>query len=786
MNIKILTLLLLFSIFTFDDIYAQTTKIDSLENILKTHKSEDTVKVNLLNEIALLVYKTDSNKANSYVYQAGELSYAINFKKGIAESLWIEGLSLSFYKSYKKGLECFIEAVKIAEEINFKPGLVKYLNHSGMRYANTGNVTLALECYDKAMKIAEELNDKSNVAWSMLNRCVIFTGQGKYEMALDDYQKALLICDEIKDFNLRPAILNNMGFIHECQGNYSKALDYHHQSLKIREANNDKIGIVYSFGNIGNVLAAQANYEGAFEYHFKGLKIAEDLNDKKLISLSYEYIGNVFLLTNDSKSLEYLEKALVLAEELYYTTAILNVSKKIGEFYRKQGDYKQALKYYQKSMFFAEEMNRKRIICEIWYKIGAIHFSQKEYSKALSYSLKSLAIANEMKLLTFQKDIHNQLSEIYAANNDYAKAYMNHKLYKELSDSIYKDENLKKIIELEYTYKFEKEKQDIELEQQKKDAFQAAEKKHQKTIMLTFLGGFILMSLLAFIIYSLYRMKHKTNIMLTKQQQEIQEKNNELLQLNKEISTQKDEITIINTQIELKNSKLKELNETKDMFFGIIAHDLKNPFNTILGFSDLLMDSCNQFDQEKTMNYVGMMHESAENAYRLLENLLEWSMSQTGKIKYKPGNLLVNDLVVENKKLYENLSKAKNISIHNQIPNNLMVYADYHMLGTILRNLITNALKFTPKGGSISITSDLLNNGIEITVSDTGIGIDEETENKLFKINEKVSTLGTEQETGTGLGLLLCKEFVEKHDGKIWVESKPNKGSQFKFFLPLN
>jgi two-component system, sensor histidine kinase and response regulator len=293
------------------------------------------------------------------------------------------------------------------------------------------------------------------------------------------------------------------------------------------------------------------------------------------------------------------------------------------------------------------------------------------------------------------------------------------------------------------------------------------------------------MSLIALYIYLLYRLKHKTTIILTKQKDEIEAKNEELQQLNEEILNQKDEITAINAEIETKNNKLQELNATKDKFFGIIAHDLRNPFNAILGFSDALVTSGDQYDQEHTMEIIGMMHSSAQNAYKLLENLLEWSRSQTEGIEYNPQNLILKNLVIETENLCENLAKEKNISILHDIPDNLKVYADQNMLNAILRNLITNAIKFTNNGGNITITSILQNAEIVITVSDTGIGMNEDTKKKLFNIHEKISILGTEKESGTGLGLILCKEFVEKQGGKIWVESELGKGSHFKFSIPL-
>lgn len=537
-------------VFMAGNAYSQNVQLDSLENALKIHKTSDTVKVNLLNEVAMRVYKTDSAKAHSYITEAKELATKLNFRKGEAQGIWVSGLSLTYYKSFRVALDSLLKAVKIAEEINYKPGLINYLIVSGFSYSAIGNIPSAVECYEKAMKIAEELNSKADITKCLVNLSVIYTGQGNYDLALEGYQKALAICEETGDKKALAMVYNNIGNINEYKGNYPRALEYFHKSLKVIEERNDKQAIANSFLNIGGVIAEQGNYNEALEYFNKALKIAEELNDKRKISESFECIGNVYSKTNNPQAIEYLQKAMAIAEELSYTTAMLNVSRKIGEHYRVRGDYQKALEYYGKALVLAQEMNRKRAICEVWYKVGSINLSQKEYASALSNSLKSLEIANELKLLAFQRDINSQLAEIYAATNNFAKAYKIHKLFKELNDSINKEENIKKIIEVEYTYKLDKEKQAIELEQQKKDAIMAAQKRQQTIILFSFVVAFILMSVLAFYIYRSYLTKNETNKILTKQKHEIEEKNGGLQQLNEEISAQKEEISTQRDEVE--------------------------------------------------------------------------------------------------------------------------------------------------------------------------------------------------------------------------------------------
>lgn len=230
--------------------------------------------------------------------------------------------------------------------------------------------------------------------------------------------------------------------------------------------------------------------------------------------------------------------------------------------------------------------------------------------------------------------------------------------------------------------------------------------------------------------------------------------------------------------------QLKNANATKDKFLDIIAHDLKNPFNSIIGFSDLLIKNYHKYDDDKIQNFIKLIQKAGTSTFKLLENLLEWSRAQTGKIEYKPMHLNFNNILKEVLLNVEDLASQKNIIITHDININ-NVYADKNMLKTILRNLFTNAIKFTHLGGAIIITANKKEKHHIISIIDTGIGISKEKIGKLFKISEKNTTSGTENEKGTGLGLLLCKEFIEKHNGKIQVESEEGKGSEFSIFLPI-
>lgn len=233
-----------------------------------------------------------------------------------------------------------------------------------------------------------------------------------------------------------------------------------------------------------------------------------------------------------------------------------------------------------------------------------------------------------------------------------------------------------------------------------------------------------------------------------------------------------------------KEANLRELNATKDKFFSIIAHDLKSPFNGILGFSNILNEQLKLKDYDGIEEYSAIIHQSSQRAMNLITNLIEWSRSQSGRMDFNPDYVEISSLLNEIYEISNVAAREKSISLKMEIPRHLSVLLDKEMISSVIRNLISNAIKFTHPGGEIIVRAELLNYDLQISVKDTGVGIASQNLVKLFRIDETYSVTGTNNEKGTGLGLILCKEFVEKHKGKIWVESKVDKGSTFFFTIP--
>ena len=259
----------------------------------------------------------------------------------------------------------------------------------------------------------------------------------------------------------------------------------------------------------------------------------------------------------------------------------------------------------------------------------------------------------------------------------------------------------------------------------------------------------------------------------------------ELMNINRKLNLEIEERIRAETALKESENKLKEVNAAKDKFFSIIAHDLRNPFNAVIGFSNVLRESIFELDIKEISEYIGYINESALNAYTLLGNLLDWARSQTNSIQFNPGAVNISDIINSTLIILSGEATKKNISISSTVHDGLVVFADGNMASTVLRNLVSNAIKFTRPNGFITISSCISGGCHEFTIEDNGVGIRKPDIEKLFRIDTKVYSKGTADESGTGLGLILCKEFIEKNSGNIRVESEYGKGSRFIFTLPV-
>ena len=276
----------------------------------------------------------------------------------------------------------------------------------------------------------------------------------------------------------------------------------------------------------------------------------------------------------------------------------------------------------------------------------------------------------------------------------------------------------------------------------------------------------------------------KTHLTIQQLRRELQAKNATLEKYTSLLESKNMELREKNAELDEKNLQLNVLNANKDKFFSIIAHDLRNPLGALRELPQIIIENIEHYNTEELIRMVSMQRDAAKNIFALLDNLLTWSRIQRGLIELKAQRLDLKEIVGRNMSLMQMNAEQKGIALSSSVPEECVVHADYKMIDTVLRNLITNAIKFTKSGGSIEISAVRKESRIVISVQDSGIGISENNLSKLFRIDSHYKKTGTANERGTGLGLILCKEFVEQNGGSIWAESEYGKGSTFSVSLP--
>ncbi|MCP4272354.1 MAG: tetratricopeptide repeat protein [Gammaproteobacteria bacterium] len=703
------------------DSNAQNTKFDSLVNLLGRHPEQDTVRVDLLNQIAAASMRNTPEKSLTYAKKALRLAEKLNYKKGIASSFKLHGIYYYLKSDYPVSIDYYQKSLNTSKEIEDNPSTAGTLNNIGIAYNVQGKYALALEHYYQSLKLKEELGKKSGIASSLNNIGITLRIQGNYPQALFTHQRSLRLLEELGDNRGIASTLTNIGNIYMDRDNYPLALEYYQRSLKVRELIGDKRGIAILLNNIGNILEIRGNYLLALDHHQESLEIREGLGDKLGIASSLNNIG------------------LIQA---------------------KQGNYPLALDYHQRSLKIRKEIGNRHGLSSSHKNLGSLYLSQRDYDKALSHTMESLKIAKELETFEGLLDTYKQLAEIYAATEDYKLAYQNHVTFKQLNDTIFNEENIKGITGLEYQYKFDKEKQVIRLEQEKKDAVVAEEAKQQQIIHNALIGGFIFLLLLVLLEWrSLVHRRQANNLLMTQAE-----------------------------ELRLARQKAEVANQAKSDFLAHMSHEIRQPLTSILGFSEILhLEEVNT----KKRRFLQSIRSSGESLLNLVNDVLDLSKIEAGKMELQHSSVSIQDLFKEMSTIFSHQITDKGIdfkvTVDSTIPESLLL--DETRLRQILINLIGNAVKFTDKGfirlsgiAKEEASGVLSQVSLIIEVADSGHGIGKEDQKRIFGEFEQV--MGEEaQAKGTGLGLAITKRIVKLMDGSISVASEEGKGTAFRIEL---
>ncbi len=644
-------------------------------------------------------------------------------------------------------------AINMAKNLQLDNQTANGLNILGVVYWQLCELGSAMDHLLEAKHIHEKNSNKIGTATTMTNIGLIYSYKSHYDKALEYFFEAFRIFEN-EDYKAGMApTLNNIGIVHQNRQNYDLSEYYHNFSLEIKEELNDKKGMAFSFNNLGIVNQKREQYEKAIEYFRKALEIRKNIGDTREEAVTTSHIGYLYFLRQDyNEALGHLHTALKLYEKV-----------------NDQGGVSQTINY-----------------------LGQTYMGINDLSKAEECFKNSLHLAQKIGLSRVITENYDNLAKLYAKKNNYSRAYDFQQKYLNIKDSIYSEESMQRIWQFQMLFDSDKKEREVEL-YRKASHINALNYEKQRLLKNFLFAAVIVVIILLFLLYNRYLVINKTNKLLKKQKDEITKSNNELINLNKVLLEQKNKVDDLNQKLHQTNQKLIEsekhlieVNVTKDKLFSIISHDLRNPFASIVSFSRMLKRDIESLSKEDLQELALELDKTVVNINDLLENLLQWSRSHFGKIKYNPQYVDMTEIVNENVKLFLSKAKEKEISIENRLNSNLIVWADQNMTDTVVRNLLSNAIKFTNNKGKIQLFYKTDNNNVYVSVKDNGIGISEENQEKLFCTDSLLSTFGTHDEKGSGIGLLLCKEFVEKQKGKIYFESKEGKGSVFTFLLPLN
>ena len=752
----VLTFLTLYS---FSQDNRQT--IDSLFN--KLEKADDKDKIEILNNISKSYWNYSLDSSLYFANEALNLAHIVQDKKGISDAYNKIGNVYSFQNESELALEFFHKCLEIRLEINNSRGITDIYHDIAYEYISEKDYQQAIENFDKALEESIKRNDKENITLFYRRIAQTYTSMSKYKKAIEKFLKAIDIAREIKDELALADNYNGMGNVYYEISSYDEALRYYLDALEIYQKKDNLEGISTIYNNLGIVYHTKDN-DKALEYYQKTLEMDIESGYKEGQAIAYNNIGTVYDDKGDKeKALEYYNKSLELNKKLESKDGIAMALNNIGLVYLDLGEYDKAYTNLKKSTELAIKINDTYSLANNYNNLAKLFLHQKQYNKSQNNLNLAIKLSKQINVKEWLVESYDLYSQLYSELNDYKKALEYYKLYSETKDSIFSTNSSNRITEMKIKY----ETDNLETENtllKKDNKIHLLELNRQKNIKNYSIAFSILILALAILSFSQFRLKKRTNGLL-------KSKNDQLKDANKKLT--------------VSEYNLKELNATKDKFFSIIAHDLKNPFQSLLGFSEILYNQMDKLSKNEISEYTKLIYESSQNLFNLLGNLLQWSQSQLGSIKLSPKPINVYDSIDDVLSIFGVAAQKKNIKVESSIAKDVTVFADKHVVSTVFRNLISNAIKFTNQGGEIKISSVISNNKITVSVEDNGKGISEGNLEKLFRIDQGYSTKGTEDEAGTGLGLILCKDLISQSNGELFVESTLGKGSNFKFTLPI-
>lgn len=636
----------------------------------------------------------------------------------------------------------------------------------------TGDLLYIWAKYDQARTKFYEayLLSKKMKQYDLKGLALIYLGKyyhslGDYEESLNHYNKALKIAKEINDTTLLITVQVKIGKHHETLGNYAKALENYMLAKELLPAIENKILQATSYNHLGNIYHLLNELEQALTFHTQALKFRNQVHYKEGIAISLNNLGELYIDLNrlDSAQSCFLQSK-ILCEELNYSKGILKSTHNLGSIDQINHNFESAISHFKTALNQATSIGYEKGLLNAQLQLATVYFETNEFNTALSYAEQGLDLARETHVKSRMRDFYFLKASIYEKNNDLDLALSNLKAFNRINEELLSIESNKKITELENQF-------EASLKQTENERLRAENELNEvqlkrKNVVIWFVLTVLSLSI-ALILILYIRYQNNKNLTL------------QLSSLNKQISTQ-------NKSLEELNAKLNQSINQQVKLFSIISHELRNPLWWFRNLIQMLTQKIDSLDKSMILKSLNSMNESANNTFHLMDNLLNWSRTQLGNIKYNPSPISLEEIIERNISLVQYLIDYKEINCRFDSKNEELVYADKDMVQTIIRNLLSNAIKYTPEQGIIHITTSNKKGLVQISISDTGIGMNQKTINQLLKNNENNEKSDLGSEVSSGLGLNLCKEFIELHGGKLEAKSKTNVGSRFSFNLKTN
>lgn len=545
--------------------------------------------------------------------------------------------------------------------------------------------------------------------------------------------------------------LLNIGQAYKSKGDLEQSLSFYLKYLDYAKANNNVRKEALAYSAIGSVYRVQENYTIALSFYNAGIGKLRNLGDSTNLAVSLMNTGELYRVNHilDTAQLYFKESGLIFELTNYRIGKAYNLGN-IGLVYAEQGKHQKAEENLVAATKILTELGDTYPIAVYNTYMADIYLDKGDIPRALDFAHASYNLALKDGLKEQIRDASQKLSELYETNQDYKKAFLYQEEYLAYRDSINNEETVREMADLRTEFEVSQKQIEVDLLNE--------EKKTSQLIRAGLLGLVLAMAGIAFVYVRRNKEKRLTNKLLREQKQQLQ--------------TQHNELAVLNT--------------TKDRFFSIISHDLRGPVSSFKGLTTLMKMSLESKKYEDLHKMTEMLDKSSNQLSSLLDNLLAWALNQQGEFPYLPKQIQIKLLIKVVMARFKEMAELKKISIIEEVGAEVLVWADEESIKTIIRNLINNALKFTPQGGQIQILAMKEENYIHLKVADTGIGIPKEKFDQLFSANELKSTPGTDGEKGLGLGLRLVYEFTKMNKGVITAESEEGAGTTFTIKLPIN